>query len=396
MTLAHDLDGSTQSEPFVVPGFLSDGSRMSREINAFDWARTSLGPISTWPASLKMILRLVLRSEQPMCFWWGKDLLSFHNDAYVPMLGGKADRTLGRPGPVVWKEVWSDVQTLIDDALSGRSRRVENLPLKTTRNGIEELTHWSFTYTPLTDENDQVRGVLNIVTETTSSYGTSVALEKANVDLAHGLDVAQAHIEEQSRAERRQRLLQRELVHRMKNTLAMVQAIVSQTLRNSDDPKIAGDIIAERLSALSRAQDILTETSWTSAAAELVVGRAISPHADGSRIRFQGPNCELSAQQSLGLSLALHELATNAAKYGALSNGEGSVEIVWDSRPDRAFTFRWKEHGGPAVSPPTRRGFGSRLTERIVAGYFAGDARLAYEPDGVLFELTGELDESLN
>lgn len=370
---------------------------MSDEIRAFDWSSTALGPISTWPLALRMTVRLVLSSNQPMCFWWGEELLSFHNDAYKPMLGAWVEHTLGRPGPEVWAEVWADVAAMIAGALAGGSSSVTNLPLVTTRNGVEELSHWSFTYSPLHDEAGQVAGVLNIVTETTSAVSADAAIRETNLNLAHDLGEAEQQIEAQGKTERRQRLLQRELLHRMKNTLAMVQAIVSQTLRNAEDPREAGEVIAERLKALSQAQDVLTDASWTSAPIEAVVRNALAAHEDGSRIRLHVErSCELSAQQSLGLSLALYELATNASKYGALSTGEGLVEVSWSRGPGLDFAFRWKESGGPAVTPPTRRGFGSRLVDKIVAGYFAGSAKLAYEPDGVLFELRGELDDSLN
>ena len=108
----------------------------------------------------------------------------------------------------------------------------------------------------------------------------------------------------------------------------------------------------------------------------------------GDRITLNGPRHQLNSQQSLGLSLAIHELATNAAKYGALSNAVGQVAMSW-SQQDGAFTFRWIESEGPPVREPTRKGFGSKLIERIVGSYFDGTGRLDYASDGVRFELIG-------
>lgn len=212
-------------------------------------------------------------------------------------------------------------------------------------------------------------------------------------DLEREAEIAKDLIEEQARAERRQRLLQRELVHRMKNTLAMVQAIVTQTLRHTDNAKEASNVIAERLKALSRAQDVLTETNWASADVATVVGNALEAHRDGGRLVVEGPRCEVNAQQALGLSLAIHELATNAAKYGAFSTDSGVVSVNWSVGEHGAFEFTWRESGGPPVVAPTRRGFGSRLMERIVAGYFGGHSEIQFNPAGMAFNLKGSITQ---
>ena len=122
-----------------------------------------------------------------------------------------------------------------------------------------------------------------------------------------------------------------------------------------------------------------------------VVESALGPHRTGEgRFAIEGPVVTLGAQQALGLSLGLHELATNAAKYGALSNADGRVSIVWSDRP---FRFEWRETDGPIVVPPSRTGFGSRLIERIVASYFDGKAQLSFDPAGVAFSLDGSVEK---
>jgi two-component sensor histidine kinase len=195
-------------------------------------------------------------------------------------------------------------------------------------------------------------------------------------------------------AERQRDLLMHELAHRMKNTLAIVQSIVSQTMKHSSDM----DSAAERISsALSSAQDILTETSWSAADVVHVVESALHPHVDGSeRVKALGPHAEISAQQALGLSLALHELATNAIKYGALSVPDGRIDIEWLVGSDRTFRFEWRESGGPAVVPGDRKGFGSRLTERIVPSYFGGQAGVHFDPTGLRYLLEGVLEHANN
>ncbi len=197
---------------------------------------------------------------------------------------------------------------------------------------------------------------------------------------------------EQRDRERQQRILQRELSHRMKNTLAMVQAVVSQSLRNTTDPKRAAGLASARIQALARAQDALTATDWSAADVETLVRTAVSAHDDGTgRFQISGPSLALEAQRSLGLALAIHELATNATKYGALSTNGGNVNIYWISSRDNGFRFSWIEAGGPEVAEPLRRGFGSRLTERVVPAYFEGSAKTRYVPGGIEYELEGTL-----
>ncbi len=197
-------------------------------------------------------------------------------------------------------------------------------------------------------------------------------------------DITPLKASEEARA-----VLNQELSHRMKNLLSMVQAITAQTLRQARSMDEAQDAVFTRIAALARAQDILVRTSFEEADVGEIVEAAVTPHQTADhRIEASGPDLGLTAQQALGLSLAIHELATNAAKYGALSNETGRVAMRWD-RVDGAFVFEWIETGGPSVSPPQRRGFGSKLIERIVASYFDGEGRLDFDPSGIRFTLTG-------
>ncbi len=203
-----------------------------------------------------------------------------------------------------------------------------------------------------------------------------------------------ASIEELREANRRRAVLTRELSHRMKNTLAVVQSIVGQSFRTASSLENARNAVASRLSALARAQDLLTGSVSTSTSIADTVEAALVPHRDkDERIRVDGPQAFLNEQQTMGLTLAIHELATNAWKYGSLSAAGGHVSIGWTAAEDGVFTFRWAEIGGPSVSAPERRGFGTRLLQRIVASYFGGTAQLSFEPTGLVFELAGRLEE---
>ncbi|MBA9071818.1 PAS domain S-box-containing protein [Methylobacterium sp. RAS18] len=208
---------------------------------------------------------------------------------------------------------------------------------------------------------------------------------------------AMLDITERKRAEEHQRLLTDELQHRVKNTLAMVQAIASQTLRGAADIDEAREAFAARLISLGRAHDILTQASWKAAPIMEVVQGALGVHAQTgvARIRANGPNVLLGAKSALSLSLALHELATNAAKYGALSNESGVVELRWhvvhEGEAPR-FCLTWSEQGGPPILvQPARRGFGSRLIERSFAAEVGGEVKLTYAPTGLVCRLEAPL-----
>lgn len=198
-----------------------------------------------------------------------------------------------------------------------------------------------------------------------------------------------AHKEEQADL----KLLIDELNHRVKNTLSTVQAIVSQALRNSSDLAVIAEAVESRLSSLSRSHDLLTRESWHSAGLGDIVTAALDPFevADVRVERFvvAGENIRFSPKAALALSIAIHELATNAVKYGALSNKTGFVRMTWNIAPaetdsERRVVIRWQEVGGPPVTAPVRKGFGSGVLERGLAYELAGTVRLDYPRDGVV------------
>jgi two-component sensor histidine kinase len=190
-------------------------------------------------------------------------------------------------------------------------------------------------------------------------------------------------------AEEHQGLLVNELNHRVKNSLATVQSIVAQTLRTATDLRSAREALESRIISLSRAHDLLTDRSWSAAEFGAVVTRALEPFVI-TRFEISGPSLDVSPRHALVLSMALHELATNAAKYGALSNPDGRVRVAWRVEGGRLH-LEWRESGGPEVSPPQRRGFGTRLLQDGLMREFAGRTQLDYAPDGVRCEIEASL-----
>ena len=196
------------------------------------------------------------------------------------------------------------------------------------------------------------------------------------------------------RAEEEQDLLNHELSHRMKNLLAMVQAIASQTLRSAASLDVARDVLGGRLVALSHAHDLLMGGALGSTQLRPIIEGVLSVHADTpERLRVRGPTIDIGTRPALALALMLHELATNAMKYGALSNATGHVQIDWGVHvtPEPVLRLTWTEVGGPPVAPPGRKGFGSRFIERGLAGQIGGEIDLAYRPEGVVCTLQGPL-----
>ncbi len=206
-----------------------------------------------------------------------------------------------------------------------------------------------------------------------------------------GYDVTDTYRAQKALREREQHLqvLVNELNHRVKNSLATVQAIALQTFRNAESIEHATTEFSARLVALAGAHDVLTEQNWVGADLHEIVERAIHPFLSekGDRFRLDGPTVPLASKPVLAISMALHELCTNAAKYGALSNEAGCVEIAWSvygGAADRRLHLRWEETGGPPVEPPKRKGFGSRLIESGLAAELDGEVRIAFEPGGVV------------
>jgi two-component sensor histidine kinase len=213
--------------------------------------------------------------------------------------------------------------------------------------------------------------------------------EVENADLRRLLAQAGIDAAEQRVLEKLQRLLLEELHHRVKNTLAIVMAIASQSLDSAASVEDGKKAIEHRLIALGRVHDLLLQSHWTSTTLTAILKTAIDPF-DGDEGRFivQSSNIEVSAAAVLPLAMVLNELCTNAVKYGALSKPTGKVEI--NATVDVArnqFRLRWIERGGPVVHTPTHRSFGTRLIEQSFVSQLQGKARLSFEPSGVVCEL---------
>jgi PAS domain S-box-containing protein len=290
----------------------------------------------------------------------------FCNAAYKSWFGLKPEQVLGRHmREVLGEAAYKTLEPSVRRVLNGEHVTFENVV--PYRRGGERAV--SGQYVPHIGSSGAVDGFFVLVTDNSE--------RKLN--------------------EERQRLLLNELNHRVKNTLATVQSIVAQTLRNATTVNEAGAHIEARLIALSNAHNILTRESWTGADLVELIDQAIAPfsNADISAQRFvrHGPNLRLQPRAALALSMALHELATNAVRYGALSSEAGRVEIRWGADRDSGFGLTWREIGGPEVTTPKKRGFGSRMIERGLAQDLGGVVSLNFEPTGVVCVISAPVDQ---
>jgi two-component sensor histidine kinase len=200
-----------------------------------------------------------------------------------------------------------------------------------------------------------------------------------------------------ARGELLHNMLVEELNHRVKNTLALLQAIATQTFQSAS--KSEREKFEGRLGALAEAHNLLSQEKWRSSALEDVISRVLEPYrlTDLQRVRMSGPPVPLSPRRAVVISMIVHEIATNAAKYGALSNATGTVRIDWeilekDSHPK--LRLIWTEDGGPPVTAPAKQGFGSRLVERSARDQLGGQATVDFLPYGVVFTLLCSLDDA--
>ncbi len=193
------------------------------------------------------------------------------------------------------------------------------------------------------------------------------------------------------RAEQHRVLLVRELDHRVKNILTTVQAIASQSFR-SEQSRAGLEAFSGRLAAMASTHEMLMSENWATAELRRTLELALKPfdEADQSRFTLQGPLLMIRARAALTLSMAMHELCTNAVKYGALSTETGRIIVEWSSQrqqEDTMFTLRWSERGGPPVSPPERSGFGTRMIERALAAELSARIELEFPPTGLVCTL---------
>ena len=479
--------------PVPEPEFPLGGGELGALIRAFDWSKTSLGPIGAWPQSLKTVTGMLLLSPVPIVLLWGEDGVMIYNDAYSVFAGGRHPQLLGCKVREGWPEVAEFNDNVMKVGLAGGTLAYKDQELILDRHGGPEPAWMNLDYSPVLSEGGRPAGVIAIVIETTERVraerrreeaqervrqseerfralvtatsdvvyrmspdwlemraldgrgflsdtespsirwmdeylfpedhaaiwsAISAAIEAKGVfQLEHRVRQADggvgwtssraipllsadgeiiewfgaaSDITARRKAEQHLRLVVNELNHRVKNNLAMTQAVAAQTLRNAGSVGEAQTSLSSRISALAQANDLLTGERGADVSLFGVLDQATRPHYPSpDRRRIQGPDFSLSPKTALSLSLAMHELSTNALKYGAWSTQAGVVSIRWsiygpEDGGGRRLKLEWSERGGPEVAQPSRRGFGSRLIERGLAAEMGGMVQMRFEPEGLM------------
>jgi two-component sensor histidine kinase len=292
-----------------------------------------------------------------------------HNDAYSQLIGHRD--IAGKPVRQALPELegqgfyeFLDSVFATGEPYEGRESAAQ---LQRKPDGLLETVYLNFIYQPIRDDSGAVVGIF-----------------------VQGHDITENVL-----AAQRQKLMIDELNHRVKNTLATVQSIAIQTARSNTDPASFAETFQSRIMALSHTHNLLTQSHWEGADLRAILEHETEAYGP-TRISLNGPPVSLEPAVVLSLGMIFHELATNAAKYGALHTPDGRILIDWglaDQR-DRKLKLSWREIGGPKVAVPDRRGFGSRLIERNIRHDLAGEIDLVYAPDGLIAELTVPLDRT--
>ncbi len=327
---------------------------MVARVRAYDWSTTPLGSAESWPLELKSAVGMMMASGFPAAIVWGPAFTTIYNDAFRPLLGGK-HVCLGQGFDQIWHEAWDAIGPIAERAYAGQETFIADFPLTIDRSGAPEEAFFTFSYSPLRLADGTIGGMIDTVMETTASVRARIQAE----------------------------VLNHELGHRLKNMVAMMQSLVLQTLRDIPQ-RGAVEALMERVAAMGHAHDVLLASNWAAADLRVVAETVLAPHDPGARFTLDGPPVTLGPRAVLGLSLTLHELATNAAKYGALASSGGGVSLAWQVA-DSTLHLRWREVGGPPVTEPRRTGFGSRLIDR---GLGRGIVRRRYPQSGVEVDIS--------
>ncbi|MBL0947348.1 MAG: PAS domain-containing protein [Brevundimonas sp.] len=291
-------------------------------------------------------------------------VFQMHNEAYAELTGHRSlnGRPMVEAMPEIVAQGFLDLLKQVRDTGETFEGRAMPVQLSSGPDGALRTHYLNFVYQPLRDGQGDVAGVF------VQGHDVTDVVEAGN----------------------RQKLMIDELNHRVKNTLATVQSIAMQTARTHADPESFAEGFQARLMSLSHTHNLLTRTHWEGAELADILTHETEAHG-ATRILPNGPAVSLDPAQALSLGMIFHELATNAAKHGALQSGDGRVLVDW-SVQDGQVSLVWREIDGPPVAVSEHKGFGSRLMERNVRHDLAGQCRFDYAPDGLIFSLTFPLE----
>lgn len=340
--------------------FASAAYRTVRLLDAQEASRAALESLERMRDSEHRFYQLLQAIPAAIYTTDASGKIDFYNEAAVDFAGRRPE--IGDRWCVTWRLLNPDGSPLPHEACPMAVALKEGRPIR----GAEAIAErpdgtqrWFAPYpTPLRDPSGRLTGAINMLVDIT----------------------------ERKEAEQRQKLLLDELNHRVKNTLASVQSVVVQAAKSARNVDEFRHAVEGRILAMSRAHDQLSRRSWADAELHELLRACITPYLSKSNVVLHGESTIVAPRVGLMMCMAIHELATNAAKYGALSTSSGRVEIRWDvDRADarRMLRLHWLERDGPPVAPPERHGFGTRLLERGVQAELHGTTSIRFTPQGV-------------
>lgn len=356
-------------------GWLGDGA-VAALIRERDWSSTPLGPIETWPSPLRTALGICLHSTTPVAVYWGSELITIYNDVCARFIGDNHPRSLGLPARVLYGDTWSTVGPLFINAYERgvpMASRNQRIPLK--HDGQYAEVRHDFSVNPIHGENGEVAGVIVLAFDITEHVRTTSALADEMAEL--------------QRLQSQQRVLVSELQHRTRNLLAVIRAIAAHSFAGHvADGALEG--FFERLSSLGRVQGLISRAEGERVKLADIVRAELEAyaHATRSRLEVHGPTVRLASHQVQIIALALHELVTNAVKYGALQAPAGRLSVTWETwlcaQGRQRLALLWRESG--VQMPPLaglRRGQGRELIENALRFSLHADTQLVFGEDGV-------------
>ena len=305
--------------------------------------------------------RILLGSHQPMVMGWGKEQACLWNDACAALLGLAPPLPPGTPAARFWGQNWDRVAPLAQEVLAtGEPVTDRHRLMSIEAEGHPASRFLTLSYSMLTNDDLLPFGILCTITDE-----AEVAAE-------------------QRRQDERMHFIMRELAHRSKNLLAIILSMAGQTARSATSVPDFTTRFTQRLQGLSHSHDLLLQRDWRGVTMRELAERQLQNFvAEGvNRASYSGPDVMVDPKAAQNIGLALHELATNASKHGALSTPDGRVTISW-ALTDGRFQLGWNESGGPPVNPPEVRGFGQVVLERLASDALEGEVKLDYAPDGL-------------
>ena len=349
---------------------------MATRIRALDWSETPLGPLASWPTSVRVAADLALASPVPAVLLWGPVHTQIYNDRWRDLVGARHPAALGRPALECFPETAGTMISVYEQVLHGEAVILHDTPHPVDRDGDIRDAWWNVHCLPVRDEDAAVAGILCTFIDTTAA----VLAQRERETAAAILHDSERHL----------RMLAAEFQHRVRNILTVVRSVFSRSVAAGGSTGELDDHFRGRLDALIRTQVALTRTMWRTVDLEnLIRDELLSVgSSDGPRLSISGPDVGISAKAAESIGLAIHELTTNSIKYGALGASDGRLDICWVIKLDygggRRLVLTWTEQGVPAVSvEPTRYGFGRELIEEALPYRLGAETRIEFMGGGM-------------